>query len=161
MNKSQFANILTNDQLHSFLKKIDFIDPVFVSKDDAPSVLVNFYRDCICCPSITNDETFHVYFKDNNRFYLMLYTDFYFTIYHIITYKDLTLDVTVIPHDPKVHKLAWDHFLYTLFKKDYEVFWWSERYISRDKLEESLKNSLREFDDESNKTIERIKKGEY
>ena len=160
MMKSQFASVLTIDQLHSFLKKIDFSKPVLVGKDDAPSIFVNFYEDCVCHTSCTGDETFHVYFKDNNRFYLMLYTDFYFTIYHIITFKDLTLDVTVLPHDPKLHKLAWDHFLYTLFKKDYEVFWWSERFISRDKLESSLKARLREFDNESDKTIERIKKGE-
>ena len=161
MSKSQFANLLTNDQLHSFLKKIDFIDPVFVSKDNAPSILVSFYENCVCHSSCTGDETFHIYFKDNNRFYLMLYTDFYFTIYHILTCKDLTLDITVIPHDPQKHKLAWDHFLYTLFQKDYEVFWWSERFISRDKLIESTKARIREFDDESDKTLERIKAGKY
>ena len=161
MRKSQFASILTHEQLRSLLQKINFNNPILVTANDVPDLLVDFYKFHISSSSNDFDETFYAFFENDNQFYLMLYTDFYFTIYHIITFNDLTQDVTNVPHDPQMYKLAWAHFLYTLFKKDYEVFWWSERFISRNKLEESLKNSLREFDNESNKTIEKIKKGEY
>lgn len=161
MRKSQFASILTHEQLRSLLQKIKFSNPVFVSTDDAPAILSKFHKDSISCTSVDEDETFSIFFKDENRFYLMMYTDFYFRIYHIVTFKDLTQEVTVIPHDPQMYKLIWDHFLYTLFQKEYEVFWWSERYISRDKLEATLKARLRKFDNESDKAIARIKKGEY
>ncbi|MBO5180073.1 MAG: hypothetical protein J6B87_07005 [Clostridia bacterium] len=161
MRESQFAKNLTNGQICSFLTKIGFNNPIFVTKADVPAVLANFYKVCVSSSSSNWDETFYVFFKYDNRFYLMLYTDFYFTIYHIITFKDLTQDVTVIPHDPQMYKLRWNHFLYTIFQKDYEVFWWEERFASRQKLEESLNQRLRDFDKESEKTIKQIKNGKY
>lgn len=161
MQESRFAKSLTNAQLRSFLTKIGFNNPIFVTKDEVPAILAEFYKECVSFSSSDWNETFYVFFKDDNIPYLMSYTDYYFSINKAIKLQNSGNDIIQFPHDPKTHKIAWSHLLYSVFKKDYEVFWWEERYESRQRLEESLKQALRDFDDESDKTIKKIKNGKY
>lgn len=161
MQESRFAKHLTTEQICSFLQKVGFNNPIIVTRNDVPKILADFHDNCITTASCNWDETFSIFFKDDNIPYLMSYTDYYFSIYKVIRLKNSEKDIIPFPHDPKTHKIAWNHLLYSIFKKDYEVFWWEERYESRKKLEESLKQTLRDFDKESDKTINRIKNGKY
>ncbi|MBR4110159.1 MAG: hypothetical protein IKK43_00490 [Clostridia bacterium] len=161
MRESRFAKQLTSEQICSFLQKVGFNNPIPVTRNDVPTILAEFYDFCISNNSCDWNETFYIFFKDNNIPYLMMYTDYYFSINKVLRLQSAGEDIIPFPHDPQTHKIAWGHLLYSIFKKDYEVFWWEERYESRQRLEESLNQALRDFDDESDKTIKKIKNGKY
>ena len=161
MHESRFAKHLTTEQICSFLQKVGFNNPIVVTQNDVPKILAEFHDNCITIASCNLDETFNIFFKDDNIPYLMSYTDYYFSIYKVIRLKNSEKDIIPFPHDPEKHKIAWSHFLFSIFKKDYEVFWWEERFERRQKLEESFKHALLRFDEESNKTIKQIKNAKY